>query len=244
MSGPRQTASARTSRATVTQSMWATGRVRLAVTPGQRAVVAVHDPGRPPAEREQWLSGAQQSWGAWVYAQRGHAPSGWAAGGLYRTSDFAIDLVRLLRELVAQPCLLAGQGAGGLIALLAAAAAPDLVTGLHLVAGDGQRGWGADPARLASDDSVLNPLWLAAVRSASALAPGDGDDPVVACGPAERLHRPAVSAAAAQIRVPWSTQDGHFLEPCLRPAMRSAAPLLLPFPSPAVPRTSTSGCPA
>ncbi len=220
-----------------TRSEWTAGRVRLTIGPGREAVVAVHDPGSPRAERERWLGAARQSWGAWVYAQRGHAPSEWAAGGLYRASDFAIDLVRLLRDRVTEPCLLAGKGAGGLIALLAAAAAPDLVTGLHLVAGSS--GWGADPARLVSDDGVLNRQWLATARSAPVPASGDGDDSALACGPAEMIYRPAVSVAAARIRVPWSAQGRHFLQPCLPPSMRAAAVLLPPLRQPAVARPGT-----
>ncbi|HUY44444.1 MAG TPA: hypothetical protein VMV92_01765 [Streptosporangiaceae bacterium] len=208
------------------QPRWTTGRVQLAVTPGPRAVVAVHDPGIPPDERRQWLSHAQESWGAWVYAQRGHAPSGWAAGRVYRASDFAIDLVRLLRNVLGQPCLLVAAGAGGLVAVLAAAAAPDVVTGLHLLGGDNSSGWGADPTRVMSEDGVLNRSWLDAVESASAAASCDGDDPLLRYGPAEKMHQPAVCAAAAQLRAPWSVRGGHFLEPCLPARMRAAVDLV------------------
>jgi pimeloyl-ACP methyl ester carboxylesterase len=199
------------------------------VTPGTQAVVAVHDPGLPPAERGQWLQSAQQSWAAWVYPQRGHAPSGWARGGVYRTSDFAIDLVRLLSDVIDEPCLLVGQGAGGLVAMLAAAAAPQLVTGLHLLAGNNASAWGADLARVINEDDGPNQSWLTAVRSAAAPASCDRDDPLLDCGPAEKMSPAAVRAAAAQVRVPWSVPRGHFLEPHLPAAKRAAAPLLAPL---------------
>jgi pimeloyl-ACP methyl ester carboxylesterase len=207
---------------------WTTSRVELAVLPGSQPVVAVHDPGSEPADRRRWLASAQQAWGAWVYTQRGHAPSGWVAGGVYRASDFAIDLIRLLRDLVAEPCLLVGEGAGGLVAVLAAAAAPGLVNGVHLLPSCSTSGWGTDPARVIGDASVLNRSWLAAAVSASAPASGDRDDPLLACGPAEKLHRPAVCAAAAQVSMPWSVQGRHFLVPCLPAPMQAAAPLVVP----------------
>ena len=202
-------------------------RIRLAVDPGREPVIYVHDLAVPRAERDAQAAGASAARGAWTYAQRGHAPSGWAAGGLYRVSDFAIDLIRLLGQ-VGQPCLLAGAGAGGLVALLAAAAVPDRVTGLHLLPGGGEPGWGADPALMLTDGVVLNRGWLDAIR-----APGPdqqcrqarqgattADDPLLGHGPAEKLFRPGVRAAAAHLAVPWTVTGDHFLEPML-PAVRS-----------------------
>lgn len=220
------------------QLIWASGRVPLAVTRGTRRVVAIHDPGSPPGERERWLESAQRAWGAWAYAQRGHAPSGWVAGGVYRASDLAIDLIRLLRDLAGEPCVLAGQGAGGLIAVLAAAAAPDLVAGLHLLAGDSAAGWGADPARMVSENGAANHAWLTAAWSTpTAASDNSDDDPMLMWGPAEKLYRPALAAAAAQVSVPWWAQNGHFLQPYLPASMRAATPLLTPaeLPAPAGP---------
>ncbi|GEM_PF-5014662 len=211
----------------MTEVRWTPGRVPLAVTPGTRAVVAVHDPGSPPGARRRWLDSARRSWGAWSYAQRGHAPSAWVAGGVYRASDLAVDLVRVLRELVGEPCLLAGQGAGGLVAVLAAAAAPGLVSGLHLLPADGAGGWGADLARVVTEGAALNRSWLGAVSSA-APAVGAGDDPLLACGPAERLHKDALGAAAAWVRAPWWAGDGHALRPWLPAGLRAPGPLLMP----------------
>lgn len=217
----------------MTSAIRTPGRVPLAVTPGSRPVVAVHDIGSQRADRDQWISLAQREWGAWAYAQRGHAPSAWVAGQLYRMSDFTIDLLRLLRDVVAEPSVLAGQGAGGLVAVLAAAAAPDLVTGLHLVAG-ARSGWADDPARLVSQDDLVNRCWLASTTSAPRPGRGDGDDPILALGPAEPLYQPAVRAAAAQVGVPWWAADGHFLTRWLPSRVRAAAPLLPPFASSAV----------
>ena len=262
----------------MTHIWWTAGRVRLAVTPGERRVVAVHELGGQRQERERWLGQVQGSMGAWVYAQRGHAPSGWATGHVYRVSDFAIDLVRLLRDTVAEPCLLVGQGTGGLVAVLAAAAAPGLVAAVHLVAAEGSNGWGADPAGVVSQEEVLNRAWLDAAASAATrtIAPGnrvrrqelnhpgtapggrtgaagpafapelheeraalpqgprDGDDPFLAYGPAEKIHQPAVRAAAAAVRAPWSVEGPHFLEPCLPAQMRAERPVLN-FRSPLAP---------
>jgi pimeloyl-ACP methyl ester carboxylesterase len=207
----------------MTDLRWTGSRVPLAVRPGARAVVAVHDPGLPQAERDQWLGAAQHAWDSWVYAQRGHAPSGWAAGQLYRISDFAIDLIRLLRDVVGEPAVLAGAGAGGLAAVLAAAAVPDLVAGLHLLPGSG---WGTDPARLVGEDGAPNSQWLTAVSSAGAPPAPDGDDPVLAAGPAEPMHWPALRAAAARVQAPWSVQGQHFLQSCLPASRQAATPLL------------------
>jgi pimeloyl-ACP methyl ester carboxylesterase len=199
------------------------GRVWLSVTPGRRPLVFVHDLGPVREERERRLAAARQAWGGWVYAQRGHAPSAWAAGRFYRVSDFAVDLIVLLREAVGVPSVLVGEGAGGLVALLAAAAAAESVTHLHLLPGTGQ-GWGGTPLRLLTDTATVNRAWLDAVPALS--APGsaaqDGDDPVLRHGPAELMHRPAVRAAAAGLQVPWSAAGPHFLQGDLPSERRTA----------------------
>ena len=165
-----------------------------------------------------------------MYAQRGHAPSGWAAGRFYRVSDFAVDLVRLLREEVGVPSVLVGEGSGGLVAVLAAAAAPESVTHVHLLPGTG-RGWGGTSPML-TGSATVNRSWLDALLARPAPDPvtQDGDDPVLAHGPAELLHEPAVRAAAAGLRVPWSAQGPHFLADQL-PAATRAAGLPVRWPS-------------
>jgi pimeloyl-ACP methyl ester carboxylesterase len=199
------------------------GRIWLAVTPGRRPLVFVHDLGPAREEREGRLAAARQAWGGWVYAQRGHAPSAWAAGRFYRVSDFAVDLIVLLREAVGVPSVLVGEGAGGLVALLAAAAAPESVTHLHLLPGTGQ-GWGGTPLRLLTGTATVNRGWLDAVaaRPASGSAAQDGDDPVLRHGPAELMHMPAVRAAAAGLGVPWSAGGPHFLQDDLPAQTRTA----------------------
>jgi pimeloyl-ACP methyl ester carboxylesterase len=205
------------------------GRVWLSVLPGARPLVFVHELGAPREERERGFAGAQQSWGAWVYVQRGHAPSTWASGQIYRVSDFAVDLIRLLHDVVAVPSVLVGEGAGGLVAMLAAAASPEAVTHLHLLPGTG-RGWGGGPRRLLADGTMVNRSWFdaAQVLSAPGSAAQDGDDPVLAYGPAELMHGPAVRAAAAGVRASWSAEGPHFLEACLPAGTRSASGFLLP----------------
>jgi pimeloyl-ACP methyl ester carboxylesterase len=195
-------------------------RVPLVITPGSRPVLAVHDLGYQTAKRREWLTAAARNWGAWTFEQRGHAPSGWAKGQLYRVSDFAIDLIRLLQDVMPEPCLLAGQGAGGLVAVLAAAAAPDLVTGLHLVRGDGTP-WD-QPLR---QTDLVNRPWLQAVSSLAG-QPEDGDDPILPFGPAEPMYEPAVRSALAVVRVPWWAPEGHYLSGYLPASLRVAAPLL------------------
>jgi pimeloyl-ACP methyl ester carboxylesterase len=199
------------------------GRIWLAVTPGRLPLVFVHELGSPREERERLLAAAQQAWGGWVYTQRGHAPSAWAAGGFYRISDFAVDLIRLLHEAVGVPAALIGEGSGGLVALLAAAAAPESVTHLHLLPGTGP-GWSDSPPRMLTDTATVNRAWLAAVpaRLPSGSAAQDGDDPVLAHGPAELMHRPAVRAAAASLQVPWSAAGPHFLQDDLPAHTRTA----------------------
>ena len=199
------------------------GRTWLSVTPGRRPLVFVHDLGPAREEREGRLAAARQAWGGWVYAQRGHAPSAWAAGRFYRVSDFAVDLIVLLREAVGVPSVLVGEGAGGLVALLAAAAAPESVTHLHLLPGTGQ-GWSGPPLRLLTDTATVNRAWLDAVPAlpASGSAAQYGDDPVLRHGPAELMHRPAVRAAAAGLQVPWSTGGPHFLQDGLPAGTRTA----------------------
>ncbi|MGH3256755.1 MAG: hypothetical protein ACRDOU_15405 [Streptosporangiaceae bacterium] len=205
------------------------GRLWLSVTPGACPVVFVHEVGAPAKEREREFARARQSWGAWVYAQRGHAPSAWAAGRIYRVSDFAVELARLLHDVVAVPSVLVGEGSGGLVAVLAAAAAPESVTHLHLLPGTGQ-GWGSSPLRLLDDGAMVNRSWFDAVQALS--APGSpaqyGDDPVLAHGPAELMHGPAVRATAAGIRAPWSATGRHFLEDYLPAETRSGSGGLRP----------------
>jgi pimeloyl-ACP methyl ester carboxylesterase len=200
------------------------GRIWLSVTPGPRPLVFVHELGPGREERERRLAAARQAWGGWVYTQRGHAPSAWAAGRFYRISDFAVDLIRLLHEAVAVPSVLVGEGAGGLVALLAAAAAPESVTHLHLLPGTGP-GWSDTPLRLLTDTATVNRGWLdaAAALPAPGSAAQDGDDPVLRYGPAELMHRPAVRAAAAGLGVPWSAGGPHFLQDYLPARSRAAA---------------------
>lgn len=204
------------------------GRVCLSVTPGLRPLVFVHELGTSREERDPHLAAARHAWDGWVYAQRGHAPSAWAAGRFYRVSDFAIDLVRLVREEVGVPSVLVGDGSGGLVAMLAAAAAPESVTHVHLLPGTGQ-GWGGTSLRMLTDTATVNRPWLDAVLAPSAPDPAppdpaaqDGDDPVLAHGPAELMHAPAVRAAAAGLRVPWSAEGPHFLTDHLPPGTRAA----------------------
>ena len=132
--------------------------------------------------------------------------------------------------LAGQPCLLASAGAGGLVALLAAAAVPDRVAGLHLLPG-GADGWGADPGLMLTDGVVLNPRWLAAAGAARAAGPDQpgrpvrharttSDDPRLDYGPGEKLFRPSVRTAAAHLAVPWTVTGDHFLKPML-PAART-----------------------
>ena len=199
------------------------GRIWLAVTPGPRPLVFVHELGSSREERERGLAAAREAWDGWVYTQRGHAPSAWAAGRFYRVSDFAVDLIRLLREGVGVPSVLVGEGSGGLVALLAAAAVPESVTHLHLLPGTGQ-GWGASPPRLLTSAAGVNRCWLDAVpaRPAAGSAAQDGDDPVLKAGPAELMHTPAVRATAAGLQVPWSAAGQHFLQDDLPARTRTA----------------------
>ena len=199
------------------------GRIWLSVTPGPRPLVFVHELGPGREERERRLAAARQAWGGWVYTQRGHAPSAWAAGHFYRISDFAVDLIRLLHEVVAVPSVLVGEGSGALVALLAAAGAPESVTHLHLLPGTGQ-GWSGSPLRLLTEGATVNRGWLdaAVARPASGSAAQDGDDPVLRYGPAELMHGPAVRAAAAGLGVPWSAAGPHFLQDDLPAQTRTA----------------------
>lgn len=199
------------------------GRIWLSVTPGPRPLVFVHELGPAREERERRLAAARQAWDGWVYTQRGHAPSAWAAGRFYRVSDFAVDLIRLLHEVVGVPSVLVGEGSGGLVALLAAAAAPESVTHLHLLPGTGQ-GWNGSPRRMLTEGVTVNRGWLdaAAARPASGSAAQAGDDPVLRYGPAELMHGPAVRAAAAGLGVPWSAAGPHFLQDDLPAQTRTA----------------------
>jgi pimeloyl-ACP methyl ester carboxylesterase len=198
---------------TVTGPGFQVGRVWLSVTPGLRPLIFVHELGTSREERERELAAAREAFDGWVYTQRGHAPSAWAAGRVYRVSDFAVDLIRLLREVVGVPSVLVGEGSGGLVALLAAAAVPESVTHLHLLPGTSQ-GWGASPLRVLTGAATVNHSWMDAV--AALPVPGsaalEGDDPVLTHGPAELMHRPAVRAAAASLQVPWSAAGWHFLQ--------------------------------
>ncbi len=199
------------------------GRIWLAVTPGPRPLLFVHELGSAREQRESRLAAAREAWDGWVYTQRGHAPSAWAAGRFYRVSDFAVNLIRLLREGVGVPSVLVGEGAGGLVALLAAAAAPEWVTHLHLLPGTGQ-GWGAGPPRMLTSAATLNRSWLDTVPALPPTGPAaqDGDDPVLMAGPAELMHAPAVRVTAARLQVPWSAAGPHFLQDDLPARTRTA----------------------
>jgi pimeloyl-ACP methyl ester carboxylesterase len=58
---------------------------------------------------------------------RGHGKSGWTPGG-YTLANFADDIIAFVEERVGKPAILFGHSLGGRIALLVAAARPDLVS--------------------------------------------------------------------------------------------------------------------
>ncbi len=62
---------------------------------------------------------------------RGHGGSGHVTGA-YRIRDHAADVVELLRDVVGEPCVLAGHSLGAMVATSVASRSPELVRGLFL----------------------------------------------------------------------------------------------------------------
>jgi pimeloyl-ACP methyl ester carboxylesterase len=191
------------------------------VTPGSSGRLFLHDIGAPSRARAERLRLAQQS-GAWTYVQRGHAPSDRIAGGVYRISEFTLDLLRLLRHVLPAPVLIRAEGAGGLVAALAAAAEPERVRGLSLLHGEG---WGSRPRWLVSEESEANASWLPAIQERRTVR-GLEDDPMLRHGPPETMPAEAVGDALSHSAVPWWAPSGHFLERFLPAESRSPADLV------------------
>jgi pimeloyl-ACP methyl ester carboxylesterase len=180
------------------------GRLALAVSPGRDDVVVVHEIGgdlRPP------LTGRP-----WRYVQRGHAGSDRAAGHAYYTSDFVLDLLRLLRTVVRRPVRIEGWGVGGLIATLAAVAEPDsvLTVGLHAA----EDGWSRVLPAVLGPASTLNQSWLELLRRGP-VPPAQDHDPVLDVGPPCSMAIGTVRDATASLEVPWWSSGGHFIEELL-----------------------------
>jgi pimeloyl-ACP methyl ester carboxylesterase len=193
------------------------GRAWLAVTHGSSARLFVHDIGEAPPSRSERLRAAQRG-GSWTFLQRGHAPSSHCVGGVYRISEFALDLLRLLRDVVPTPVLISADGASGLVAALAAAVEPELVGGLCLLPARGN-GWGSRPEALVGPASEPNPGWFSAIQLRTSVRPGE-DDPMLRYGPPETMPMAAVAAALSRVSRPWSAPDGHLLEPWLPGGLR------------------------
>jgi pimeloyl-ACP methyl ester carboxylesterase len=193
------------------------GRGWLQVRPGSSARLFLHDIGASAPVRAERLRRAADR-REWAYVQRGHAPSSCTGGGVYRLSDFALDLLRLLQDVVPTPALVTAEGASGLVAALAAAAEPALVRGLCLLPAHDD-GWGSRPALLVGEDSEPNPRWLAAIQDRRTIRALD-DDPMLEHGPPETMPARAVAAALARVAVPWHAPRGHLVEQWLPASLR------------------------
>lgn len=195
------------------------GRAWLEVNPGSSARLFLHDIAEAPTSRDERLHRARHE-GAWTYLQRGHASSSWSKGGVYRISEFTLDLLRLLRDVVPTPVLIIADGASGLVAALAAAAEPGSVRGLCLLPAHGG-GWGRRPELLVGDESEPNAEWFRAIQGSRGVRPGE-DDPILRSGPPETMPTLAVAAALSRLTVPWSAPSGHFLEQWIPARFRTA----------------------
>ena len=109
-----------------------TGDVELAYTewPGEGTpVVGLHGiSGRRAAHLTRWEDGRH----AFAYDARGHGDSGRLPGN-YTFVGFGEDAVAFLRGVVREPAVLVGHSLGGMVAIYAAAHAPDLVKAAFLI---------------------------------------------------------------------------------------------------------------
>lgn len=183
------------------------GRGWLQVSPGSTSRLFLHDIAEDTRTRDERLRLAGLE-GAWTYVQRGHAPSSCSRGGVYRISEFTLDLLRLIRDVVPTPVWITGEGGSGLVAALAAAAEPELARGLSLLQGGG---WGLRPGWLVSEESEANPSWLPAIQEHPTVRPLE-DDPMLRHGPPETMPTRAVTDSLHRLTIPWWAPSGHFLE--------------------------------
>jgi pimeloyl-ACP methyl ester carboxylesterase len=138
-----------------------------------------------------------------------------------------LDLLRYLRTVFEEPVVLEGEGVGGLVAALTAAAEPTAVAGLSLlpVPAVDPRGWSERPELVVSSLSQLNHGWVhAARRWSDVLHDPSANDPVLSAGPPCSLRAEAVREALRNLTAPWWCPEPHFAAALLPASLRIDQP--------------------
>jgi pimeloyl-ACP methyl ester carboxylesterase len=95
-------------------------------------MVFLHGTARWWHDWERMTPRLEPSWHLYAVDLRGHGQSG-RDGDHYLLTDYARDVIALLRDEVKQPAVLVGQSLGALVALVVAAQAPELVSAVVLM---------------------------------------------------------------------------------------------------------------
>lgn len=122
----------RLQRAGFTEKRFFTGEVEINYAEGPRSgapLVLLPGQTMPWQSYTRVLPALARHFHVFALDVRGHGRSGWTPGA-YTLAAMARDVTALLREVVQRPAILSGNSSGGVIAVGAAAACPELVRGL------------------------------------------------------------------------------------------------------------------
>lgn len=92
-------------------------------------MVLLHGTARWWHDWERMTPRLEQNWHVYAVDLRGHGSSG-RGDNHYILTDYARDIIAFLRDVVKEPAVLAGSSLGGLVALVVAGQAPELVRAL------------------------------------------------------------------------------------------------------------------